>query len=72
MFQYEKRLQYPVNIKNPNPKLAKIIITQYVGPDGELGASLRYLSQRFAMPHAELKGLLTDIGTEELVHSGYQ
>ncbi len=65
MFQYEKRLQYPVNIKNPNPKLAKIIITQYGGPDGELGASLRYLSQRFSMPHAELKGLLTDIGTEE-------
>lgn len=68
MFQYEKRLQYPVNIKNPNPKLAKIIITQYGGPDGELGASLRYLSQRFAMPYPELKGLLTDIGTEELGH----
>jgi len=65
MFQYEKKLQYPVNIKNPNPKLAKVIITQYGGPDGELGASLRYLSQRFAMPYAELKGLLTDIGTEE-------
>ena len=68
MFRYEKRLQYPVNIKNPNPKLAKIIITQYGGPDGELGASLRYLSQRFAMPYPELKGLLTDIGTEELGH----
>ncbi len=68
MFQYEKRLQFPVNIKNPNPMLAKIIITQYGGPDGELGASLRYLSQRFSMPHAELKGLLTDIGTEELGH----
>ncbi|MBE6782830.1 MAG: manganese catalase family protein [Ruminococcaceae bacterium] len=68
MFQYEKRLQFPVNIKNPNPTLAKIIITQYGGPDGELGASLRYLSQRFSMPHAELKGLLTDIGTEELGH----
>ncbi len=68
MFQYEKRLQYPVNIKNPNPKLAKIIITQYGGPDGELGASLRYLSQRFSMPHPELKGLLTDVGTEELGH----
>lgn len=68
MFQYEKRLQYPINIKNPNPKLAKIIITQYGGPDGELGASLRYLSQRFSMPYAELKGLLTDIGTEELGH----
>ncbi len=68
MFMYEKKLQYPVNIKNPNPKLAKIIITQYGGPDGELGASLRYLSQRFSMPYPELKGLLTDIGTEELGH----
>lgn len=68
MFQYEKKLQYPVNIKNPNPKYAQIIISQYGGPDGELGASLRYLSQRFAMPYAELKGLLTDIGTEELGH----
>lgn len=68
MFQYEKKLQYPINIKNPNPKLAKIIITQYGGPDGELGASLRYLSQRFSMPYPELKGLLTDIGTEELSH----
>lgn len=65
MFMYEKKLQYPVNIKNPNPKLAQIIITQYGGPDGELGASLRYLSQRFAMPYPELKGLLTDVGTEE-------
>lgn len=64
MFQYEKRLQYPVNIKNPNPKLAKIIITQYGGPDGELGASLRYLSQRFSMPYPELKATLTDIGRE--------
>ena len=62
MFSYEKKLQYPVNIKNPNPKLAQIIITQYGGPDGELGASLRYLSQRFSMPYSELKGLLTDIG----------
>ena len=68
MFQYEKKLQYPINIKNPNPKYAQIIISQYGGPDGELGASLRYLSQRFAMPYAELKGLLTDIGTEELGH----
>lgn len=68
MFSYEKKLQYPVNIKNPNPKLAQIIITQYGGPDGELGASLRYLSQRFSMPYSELKGLLTDIGTEELGH----
>ncbi len=63
MFSYEKKLQYPVNIKNPNPKLAQIIITQYGGPDGELGASLRYHSQRFAMPYPELKGLLTDVGT---------
>ena len=68
MFQYEKKLQFPVKIKNPNPKYAQIIISQYGGPDGELGASLRYLSQRFSMPHAELKGLLTDIGTEELGH----
>ncbi|MBE6774097.1 MAG: manganese catalase family protein [Ruminococcaceae bacterium] len=68
MFQYEKILQYPINIKNPNPTYAKIIISQYGGPDGELGASLRYLSQRFAMPHKELQGLLTDIGTEELGH----
>ncbi|MBQ7638610.1 MAG: manganese catalase family protein [Clostridia bacterium] len=68
MWTYEKKLQYPVKIKNPNPKLAKLIITQYGGPDGELGASLRYLSQRFSMPYAELKGLLTDIGTEELGH----
>ena len=68
MFVYEKKLQYPVNIKNPNPKLAKIIITQYGGPDGELGASLRYLSQRFTMPLPELKATLTDIGTEELGH----
>ena len=66
MFVYEKKLQYPVNIKNPNPKLAQIIITQYGGPDGELGASLRYLSQRFAMPYAELKGLLTDVGNRQL------
>lgn len=68
MWIYEKKLQYPVNIKNPNPKLAKIIITQYGGPDGELGASLRYLSQRFTMPYPELKAILTDIGTEELAH----
>lgn len=68
MWQYEKTLQYPVNIKNPNPTYAKIIMSQYGGPDGELGASLRYLSQRFSMPHPELKGLLTDIGTEELGH----
>ena len=68
MFIYEKKLQYPVKIANPNPKLASVIISQYGGPDGELGASLRYLSQRFSMPYPELKGLLTDIGTEELGH----
>lgn len=68
MFVYEKKLQYPVKIANPNPKYAKIILDQYGGPDGELGASLRYLSQRFTMPYAQLKGLLTDIGTEELGH----
>ena len=68
MFVYEKKLQYPVKIKNPNPALAKIIISQYGGPDGELGASMRYLSQRFSMPYAALTGLLTDIGTEELGH----
>ena len=68
MFIYEKKLQYPVKIATPNPKLAAVIITQYGGPDGELGASLRYLSQRFSMPYPELKGLLTDIGTEELGH----
>ncbi len=68
MFIYEKKLQYPVKIRNTNPALAKFIISQYGGPDGELGASLRYLSQRYAMPYPELKGLLTDIGTEELGH----
>ena len=68
MFVYEKKLQYPVRIKNCNPDLATIILTQYGGADGELGASLRYLSQRFSMPYPELKGLLTDIGTEELGH----
>lgn len=68
MFVYEKKLQYPVKIANTNPKLAGIVLTQYGGPDGELGASLRYLSQRYSMPYEELKGLLTDIGTEELGH----
>lgn len=68
MFVYEKKLQYPVKIKNTNPALAKFIISQYGGPDGELGASLRYLSQRYVMPYPELRGLLTDIGTEELGH----
>lgn len=68
MWQYEKKLQYPVKITNPNPKYAQIIISQYGGPDGELGASMRYLSQRYSMPYDELKGILTDIGTEELAH----
>ena len=68
MLVYEKKLQYPVRIKNTNPALAKFIISQYGGPHGELGASLRYLSQRYSMPYPELKGLLTDIGTEELGH----
>ena len=68
MFIYDKKLQYPVKIDNPNPRLAAIIISQYGGPDGELGASLRYLSQRYSMPFDELKGLLTDIGVEELGH----
>jgi len=68
MWIYEKKLQYPVRIKNTNPKLAQIIISQYGGPDGELGASLRYLSQRYTMPYAVAKGALTDIGTEELAH----
>ena len=68
MFVYQKKLQYPVKIEHPDPRLASIIISQYGGPDGELGASLRYLSQRYTMPYDELKGLLTDIGTEELGH----
>ena len=68
MFIYEKKLQYPVKIAKPNPKLAKVIISQVGGPDGELGASMRYLNQRYSMPYDDLKGLLTDIGTEELGH----
>ena len=68
MFIYEKKLQYPVKIARPNPRLASIIISQYGGPDGELGASMRYLSQRYSMPFDEQKGLLTDIGVEELGH----
>ena len=68
MWTYDKKLQYPVNIKNPNPKLAKLIITQFGGPDGELGASMRYLSQRYTMPYNEAIGILTDVGTEELAH----
>ncbi len=71
MFVYEKKLQYPVKIARTDPRLAAIIISQYGGPDGELGASLRYLSQRYSMPYAELKGILTDIGREasEMFHS---
>ena len=65
MWQYQKKLQYPIKIKQTNPKLASLIASQYGGPDGEIGASLRYLSQRYAMPTAELKGLLTDVGIEE-------
>ncbi len=68
MFVYEKKLQYPVRIARPDPQMASRIISQYGGPDGELGASLRYLSQRFTMPCGAVKGLLTDIGTEELGH----
>lgn len=68
MFVYNKKLQYPVKIDKPNPRLAAIIISQYGGPDGELGASLRYLSQRYSMPFDDQKALLTDIGTEELGH----
>lgn len=68
MFVYEKQMQYPIKIKRTNPQLAKIIISQYGGPDGELAASLRYLSQRYTMPVKELKATLTDIGVEELNH----
>ena len=68
MWTYDKKLQYPVKIKNPNPKLAQIIISQLGGPDGELAASMRYLNQRYAMPYKEVTGILTDVGTEELAH----
>ncbi len=64
MWTYEKKLQFPVNIKNPNPNLAALIITQFGGPDGELAASQRYLSQRYSMPYREVVGVLTDIGRE--------
>lgn len=71
MWNYEKRLQYPVNISNPNPKLAQLIISQFGGPDGELGASMRYLAQRYTMPYRECMATLTDIGREasEMFHS---
>ena len=68
MWTYEKKLQYPVKIQRPNPTLAKLIISQFGGPDGELGASQRYLSQRYSTPYDEVKATLTDIGTEELAH----
>lgn len=68
MWSYEKRLQFPVNIKEPNAKLAQVIMSQYGGPDGELGASMRYISQRYTMPYNEVAAVLTDIGTEELAH----
>lgn len=72
MWNYENRLEFPVNIKNPNAKLAQAIISQFGGPDGELAASMRYLSQRYTMPYREVAGLLTDIGTEasEMPRSG--
>ena len=68
MWSYEKRLQFPVNIKEPNAKIAQVIMSQYGGPDGELGASMRYISQRYSMPYNEVAAILTDIGTEELAH----
>ncbi len=68
MWTYEKKLQYPVKIKTPNPKLAQVIISQLGGPDGELAAAMRYLHQRYAMPYREITGILTDVGTEELAH----
>ncbi|MGI6251778.1 MAG: manganese catalase family protein [Anaerolineaceae bacterium] len=68
MWTYEKRLQYPVNIKRTNAQLAQAVITQFGGPDGELAASQRYLSQRYSMPYSQVKGVLTDIGTEEMAH----
>lgn len=72
MWNYEKRLQFPVKITQPNAKLAQVIISQFGGPDGELAASMRYLSQRYTMPYNEVAGLLTDIGTEapEMFRSG--
>ena len=68
MWNYEKRLEFPVNIMKPNAMLAQAIISQYGGPDGEMGASMRYLSQRYASPYREVSAILTDIGTEELAH----
>ena len=68
MWNYEKRLQYPINIKTPNARLAQYIMSQYGGPDGEINASLRYLSQRFSMPNRTAAAVLNDVGTEELAH----
>ena len=68
MWIYEKKLEYPVKIKNPNPQLAQVIISQLGGPDGELGASMRYLNQRYSSPYNKVTGILTDVGTEELAH----
>ena len=68
MWIYEKKLEYPVKIKNPNPKLAQVIISQLGGPDGEIGAAMRYLHQRYGCPYGEVTGILTDVGTEELAH----
>ncbi|GAB5611885.1 hypothetical protein JCM37173_24130 [Allocoprococcus similis] len=72
MWNYEKRLQYPVKITQTNPKIAQIIITQFGGPDGELGASMRYFSQRYTMPYKEVIGTLTDIATEESAHTRWK
>lgn len=72
MWMYSKKLQYPVKIKNPNPAMAKIIMTQLGGPDGETGAAMRYLHQRYSCPYGEVTGILTDVGTEELVPLIYQ
>ena len=68
MWMYDRKLQYPVKIKNPNANYAKIIISQLGGPDGEIGAAMRYLNQRYSMPYKEVVGILTDVGTEELAH----
>lgn len=71
MWTYEKKLQFPVNIRKPDPAFAKIVISQIGGPDGELAASMRYLNQRYAMPYDRVRAMLTDIGTEECVHKSY-
>ncbi len=68
MWTYERKLQFPVKIKRPDPKMASVIVSQLGGPDGELGASMRYLNQRFSMPQRKVAGMLTDVGTEECAH----